>query len=233
MLYVFCGSDTIAVRNQAFAFIHDFEDKGVNVRRIDIDLYQPNLFSDLVGAQSLFGEQELYLLDTLSQETTVADDVLSHLEAFAGSNNIFVVIEGTLLATPKKQFAKHATKLVEVKGVSEERYNPFGMADALLKKDKKSLWLLYQAAKQAGLSAEEIIGTLWWQVKMLRLAEVCDSASEAGVKDFPFNKAKRALASYKSGEVKTLARQLLIIYHDGHGGGKDIDIDLERWMLKV
>jgi hypothetical protein len=83
-----------------------------------------------------------------------------------------------------------------------------------------------------GLSAEEIIGTLWWQLKTLRLAMLTKSAEEAGVKDFPYNKAKRALKNFKDGEIETLSLRLLNLYHDGHAGKCDIDLALEEWVLR-
>jgi len=101
----------------------------------------------------------------------------------------------------------------------------------LANKDKKSLWLLFCEAKRNGLSGEEIIGTLWWQLKSLRLAAMTNSASEAGMKDFTYNKAKRALRNFRDGELETLSHSLLLAYHDGHGGIRDIDYALEEWVL--
>lgn len=233
MLYVFCGNDTTAVRERAFLLVHEQEEAGARVVRIDAGSYAPGLFSDLVGSVSLFGGSEAYLIDTPSQNDAVYEDTLAHLEAFSESPHTFIVIEGTLLAPEKKKFEKFAERLVEVKGVAGERFNAFALADAVALRDKKQLWLLLQDAKQAGLSAEELIGTLWWQLKSMRLALLTKSASEAGMKDFPYNKAKRALANYKAGEVETLSLSLLTVYHDGHGGVRDIDLALESWVLSL
>jgi hypothetical protein len=93
--------------------------------------------------------------------------------------------------------------------------------------------MLLQEALREGAQAEEIIGILWWQLKMLRLAAKTKTAAEAGVKDFPYNKAKRALAGFKSGEVDTLARSLLALYHDGHAGKRYINVALEEWVLRM
>ncbi len=233
MLYVFCGNDTEAVRERAFLLVHEYEERGAVAVRIDTDRYAPGLFADLVGAVSLFGGTECYLIDMPSESEDMYEATKEHLAAFAESAHTFILIEGTLLAPQKKQFEKYAEKLVEIKGVAGERFNAFALADALAEKDKKQLWLLLQDAKQSGLSAEEIIGTLWWQLKTLRLAALTANASEAGMKDWPYNKAKRSLARFKSGEVDELSRALLTVYHDGHDGLRDIDIALEHWVLRV
>ena len=84
-----------------------------------------------------------------------------------------------MLAPEKKKFTKHAENIEEVKKTAAERFNVFGMAESLSKKDKRMLWVQLQEAYRAGLSAEEIIGTLWWQLKSLRLAKVTPSAASA------------------------------------------------------
>jgi hypothetical protein len=51
------------------------------------------------------------------------------------------------------------------------------------------------------------------------------------MKDFPYNKAKRSLTKFTPGDVTTLSQSLLELYHDGHGGIRDIDLALEEWVL--
>lgn len=112
-------------------------------------------------------------------------------------------------------------------------FNTFAMADALARKDKKSLWVLLQNARHHNVSAEEIIGTLFWQLKSLRLAAETSSALEAGMKPFMYTKAKSALGKFAPGELTTLSRTLLSLYHDGHSGKRDIDLALEKFLLTL
>jgi len=91
-----------------------------------------------VGAVSLFGEKTLYIIDTLSGKTEMYDALIENLEAFASSDNTFVVIEGALLAPQKKKFQKHAETMEEYKAVATELFNVFSMADSLARKDKKN-----------------------------------------------------------------------------------------------
>lgn len=233
MLHLYYGNDTIAVRQKAHDFADTQEKEGVKIERIDAENYTEGIFSDVIGATSLFGEKTLYIIDTPSQKKEMYDDVIDHLEQFGTSDNTFVVIEEALLAPQKKKFQKYAAILEECKKKADERFNVFGMADSLSSKNKKMLWLQLQDARQAGLSAEEIMGTLWWQLKTLRLANVTTSAAEAGMKDFPYNKAKRSLATFKEGELECISHRLLAVYHDGHLGVRDIDIALERFVLTL
>jgi DNA polymerase III delta subunit len=189
--------------------------------------------TSLAESVSLFSGTQVYLVDTPSTDDRFFAEVINEAQILQGSPHYFIVIENSLVAADKKILAKVATTIEEFKAGTVERFNMFALADALVRKDRKTLWMLLQEALREGAQAEEIIGILWWQLKMLRLAAKTKTAAEAGVKDFPYNKAKRALAGFKSGEVDTLARSLLALYHDGHAGKRYINVALEEWVLRM
>lgn len=233
MLSVFCGNDVIRMREAGLKAADEVVVEGATLTVLDSDIFSPGALADAVGATSLFGGREVYVLDTPSEADEFAVEVKDHLAVMAESSNTFVVLEGALLAAAKKPYQKYAETFEEFKADKTERFNTFAMADALARKDKKSLWLLLQEAKRGGIAEEEIIGILWWQLKALRLAALTASASEAGMKDFPYNKAKRSLSKFKDGELTALSHSLLSVYHDGHGGVRDIDLALEQWLLTL
>ena len=233
MLIVYFGKGSVEVRKKAFARVRTYEEQGFVLERVEAENYLKGRCIDIAQAASLFGEKTVYLLDTPSADAVFYEEVGDSLEAFGHSSNVFVVIEGGLLAPAKKMYAQFAETLDEIEGLTVERFNVFALADAVLLKDKKSLWLLLQEALRAGLSSEEIIGTLWWQLKTVRLAKSTKNANEAGMKDFPYNKAKRSLGNFKEGELESLSRRLLTVYHEGHLGKVDIDLALEKWCLTL
>lgn len=230
MLRVFYGNDAVASRKEAFAAAHDAHAVPLV---IDAESYAPGVCREAVGSVSLFGDTPACILDTPSADDAFFAEVDALLEDMQSSAKLFIVIEGPLLAAQKKRYERYAESCSAYTKESSERFNVFGMADALARKDKKSLWLMLQDAKQAGLSGEEIIGTLWWQLKSLRIAAKTKTAAEGGMKDFPYNKAKRSLAAFKEGELSAISRSLLAVYHDGHIGVRDIDLSLERWVLSL
>lgn len=233
MLLVYYGNDMVAARRAALTVIDVMTaENNVRLHKIESERYTAGMITDMLGATSLFGGIEIYLLDTPSDDTQFYDEVTTVLSEMSSSSNTFIVIESTLLAAERKKFEKFTSTLEEFKKGAAIQFNAFAMADALSAHDKKSLWVLLQAAIRNGLSAEEIIGTLWWQLKSLRLTAVTNSASEAGMKDFPYNKSKRALRNFKTGELETLSANLLQVYHDGHGGVRDTMEGLEEWVLR-
>ena len=233
MLSLYYGNNLVAARSAALEAV-DLALTGRTARltKIESANFAPGMVADMLGATSLFGGTEVYLLDTPSENSDFYEEVISVLAEMAQSLNNFIIIEGPLLAPEKKKFEKATVVVEEFKKLAETPFNVWAMADALASRDKKSLWVLLQDAKRAGLVAEEIIGTFWWQLKTLRLAQLTKSAHEAGMKDFPYNKAKRALVNFKENELIGLSAGLLKVYHEGHGGVRDIDEGLEEWVLR-
>ena len=233
MLSIYYGNDLVKARKEALMQADHLVTKfGARLNKIESEQFSPGILADMLGATSLFGGVEVYLIDTPSEESDFYSEVLSVLKEMSESVNYFIIIENTLLAPERKKFEKHTANLFEFKRAAKESFNVFSMADALSRRDKKSLWVLLQEAKRAGSSAEELIGTLWWQLKTLRLAGMTKSAAEAGMKDFPYNKAKGALKNFKAGELEKLSADLLKVYHEGHGGVREIDGGLEEWVLR-
>ncbi len=234
MLYVFYGSGDGAVREAAYAKLDTLRTRlpDLHVTKLDPDEYESGALASAGGTLSLFGAPQAYLLDTPSLHSEYWNELCAVAEMLADSGHHFIVIEGTLLA-PQKKALGAASEMTEYKGENTERFDAFKMANALTEKDKRTLWIYLQDAVAAGLPAEEIIGVLWWQLKTMRLALMTKQAAEAGVKDFPYNKAKRALTNFKPGEVEALSRSLLTLYHDGHAGKVDINLALEEWVLRI
>lgn len=232
MLVVFYGTDRTNVRNEAALFLGRHM-PNIAADTIDGTTAISGELATLVDAQSLFGGVEAYIIDTPSANSEFETEVTEHLAAMEQSNNIFIVLESSMLAAARKKYERHAKEMKEFVADKAERFNTFALADALSKKDKKNLWVLLQEAMLAGLRPEEIIGVLWWQLKALRLAAVTGDASEAGMKEYPFKKAKSALRNFNDGEIEHLAQSLLVLYHQGHQGLADMELKLEEWVLQV
>lgn len=232
MYKVFFGTDRQGVRDAATNFVEQKLPADGTLTTIEADEFAAGRIADTLGATSLFGGEEWFVFDTPSADADFAEEVKKNLKEMSESSNTFLILEGALLAPAKKSYGKYSESIEEFTAVKTERFNTFVMADALASKDRRKLWVLLQEAKLGGLAPEEIIGMLWWQLKALRLAEVTRNANEAGMKDFPYNKAKRSLSKFAAGEVEKLSYSLISLYHDGHSGVRDIDLALESWVLR-
>jgi DNA polymerase III delta subunit len=233
MYVVFFGKDRGGVRDAATVYIEANMPSDATLTTIEAADFAPGQVADALGAHSLFGGEQWFILDAPSANEEYKEAVLSVLPELAESENCFVILEGVLLAADKKFYNKHASTIEEFKGEAADSFNSFSLAEALAAKDKRRFWVLLQEARLAGQKEEALIGILWWQLKVLRLAARTNSAAEAGIKDFPYNKAKRALATFAPNEVERLAQSLLELYHDAHAGRCDIELALERWVLAI
>lgn len=232
MLYVFYGSDRQAARDALDAFIAAERPTDAQLTSIEAREYQPGQLADALGATSLFGGTQWCIIDTPSAQTECHEEVLAARKEMAESANTFLVLEGALLAAERKKYATYATTLEEYAAQKPSQFDRFALAQALAARDKRRSWLLLHEARLAGMRDEEIMGMWWWQLKSLRLAAQCSTPAAAGMKPFPFNKAKQALDRFPLTEVETAARTLLDVYHYARAGQHELDLALERWVLR-
>ncbi len=229
MLQVYFGSD----RHAVVEAVHEAVMGGGEIVTVDDRSFVPGMFVDLTSSASLFDEVQTYIIDTPSNAADFNEECVDALADMSESANKFFIIEGSLLAPQKKKLLKFAEHSEEHTADKAERFNTFAMAEALARRDKKTLWMLLQEARLVGLREEEMIGILWWQLKAIRLAEVTSSASEAGMKDYPYRKAKQALSNFPNSTAAKLSNSLLDLYHKSHKGVRQIDTAFEEWVLAV
>lgn len=233
MIHLFYGTDSIALRSAALALLDQCVDEGCRLERLEARDLSPGRIADMAGSVSLFGEKTVYFVDTPSEDEAVFALLLAALHDLAGSDNTIIITERTVLAPIKKQFEKVAVELKEYKATATpSTFDPFLINNALVARDKKTLWMLFCRSVALHIPVEETVGIIWWQLKTLRLAAIYPSAEAAGMKSFPYDKAKRALRNFKSGEVEELSRGLLRVYHDARAGRLDMVLGVEEWVLR-
>lgn len=228
MLQVVYGTDEIMVRTTALEFF------AANAAvRIEATTFMPGQLKTLAQGNSLFGELTQYLIDTPSDNQAFFEEVIAEAASLAESEHLFVMIDKSILAADKKVLTKYAASIVEYKKPSESSFNQFAITDAIASRDKRQAWLLVQEAWQNHIATEEIIGLVWWQLKTMRLAACTQNAAEAGMKDYPYRKAKSALQNFPLALVEARARALTKLYHDSRWGKGDLNQLFEMWVLTL
>jgi DNA polymerase III delta subunit len=233
MLYVFHGTDTHLVRTKAFARAHECASREhKEITRVYGDACDTSYLLSLAEGVSLFGGNEVILIDTPRKDEEDGEALRSSLVAFAESPNHIIIIEGKLTAAEKKMYTAHAAECVACEGSEKtQSYNVFQFTDALLERDKKKAWM--QLVASDGVPHEEIVGVLFWQLKIMRIAAMTTDSGETDIKPFVYAKAKRALSKYTLSELDRMSQELLELYHDAHGGKRDMAWGLERWLLSL
>jgi len=188
------------------------------------------------ASQGLFGNTTLFVFDCVFDKADEQDILLAHANELDLSQNIFLVFEPELEKKIAEGIAETKVKLEEYiakKTGTYSEFNIFSLGDALGKRNKKELWILYQEALKKGLSSEEICNTLFWTVKNLALIKNSKPGSDMGMSEFVAKKSRGFAENYTAEETKNLSHQLVTIYHEAHRGGEPIGVALERFILAL
>lgn len=128
--------------------------------------------------------------------------------------------------TPKEEVSKEKTERVY-------DYSPFALQDAVGEKNVKKVWLEYQKLVLNDISPEDLIHKIISKVRDMAAIQKGATASDLGIKDYPYNKSKRDLKNWKPDELINFYTKLVLIYHQSRMGGESLDLALEKLLLSL
>jgi DNA polymerase III delta subunit len=252
MLYVFHGSDAQTSQKKASALVSSLREKRPDASyiRIEAGHWTPTVIEEHLGGQGLFSNKYIIFLDRVTENADAKEALPDFIPAMKESANIFIVLEGKILADLKKAVDAQAEKEVESAGAEGKKsasssasagkssggkseFNIFALADAIGDRNRFKAWSVYRQAIDSGIEPENILGTLFWQAKSMALASGAKSAGEAGVSPFVFSKAKKAAGNYSAEELANLTKNFVTLYHDSHRGKVDAELGVERLLLTI
>ncbi len=123
----------------------------------------------MASTEALFGGKQTFVLEgALYGER--GEEFVDLLEVFAESPHTFVFHEEKLLKAETEALKKAGAKIeLEKKAEKKEyRFDNFGVAEALGKKDKKGLWLALMASWRAGEKPEAVAGLMAWKARQMK-----------------------------------------------------------------
>ncbi len=238
MLYIFYGTDNKKVTDKARTLVDSLRRKKPDASFVEIngDNWNSSVIEEHVGGQGLFSNKYIVYLNKVGNDEEKVEKMIEMMGAMKKSANIFIISEGKANAGLKKSFEKHGDKVIvvdEVEKASKKEFNIFALADAIGNRDRFRAWSIYREAVANGLESESILGTIFWQLKSMAVAGGAKTAGEAGLNPFVFSKAKKGCALYKEGELGRLLEQTIVLYHGGHRGLVDLELGIERLMLRL
>ncbi|MDP2650092.1 MAG: hypothetical protein Q8P16_00835 [bacterium] len=235
MLHVYYGTDTDKARAKVRATVDALLAKNPDALhfRITEDAFTEYDFDELTQSQALFKNEYIAVFENILA-SEYADALLENLAALKESKHLFFVLEGALAAPVRKKLERHAEGMREFakKGKKAEKFNVFTVTDALGARDRRALWVLFQKAKREGATDEEMHGILFWMVKSMRIASSARSAYEAGMKEYPFSKAKRFLRNYDEHTLAAHVAALATMPQEARRKNVPLAVYLERFILE-
>ena len=237
MLYVYYGEDIATVRAKVHATVTKMLSKNSDALYFRItpeDFANYNL-EELTLSQGLFKNEYVVVFDSLLSESSTAEVVLAALESLAEASHPFFIVESKLTAPVKKKLEKYAKSVQEVAGKKKDAkgdFNVFSLTDALGQRSSREAWVLLQQALSSGIREEEIHGVMFWFYKTVALAASAGSAEAAGLKAYPYNKARSALARFENAdEVYDTVTFLALLPYEARVSGVPLSIRLEKFIL--
>ena len=168
----------------------------------------------LAYAETLLGDTQVYrFTGALGGER--GEEFYAAAHAFVHSVHTFVFEEEKLLKRETELLHKAGATVVATvapKAKKKEAFDVFAVANALGSRDRKALWLALAQALRAGAAPEALAGMLHWKVR-----DMCAKGSKIYTKE----------------ELAALSRTLTTLYHEGHRGGGDLALTLEKFALTL
>ncbi len=237
MYYVIFGNDGPRARAKAHDLLAVLKQKKPEAELFSLndETFRGSTFEELIGGRGLFEKKLIVFLDHVFRDGDAKAQVLKWARQDQGSENVFLFLEAALDAKTKAVLARTAEKMQEISAAGEKKqtFQIFSLTDAFGRRDRRSLWVLFQKALAEDASPEEIHGILFWQLKAMRLASEGGSAQVSGLNPFVFRKSLGFAKNYSKGELMAMSSGLVALYHDAHAGRRAFETGLEQFILTL
>lgn len=233
MVYAFIGTDAKKVTDALEKTLGALRMRAphASILRIDSEKMGETDIDTLLSSQGLFHPASIIVLDDLLEYANYKTAVIDALPEMALSPHVFLIKEQKVHTPELKKLERHAEKIVrhDAQEIKKDA-PPFALADALIAKDKKQLWLRLAQALRVGFSPEELHGILFWGAKNLVLAGA-PSPEEVGLNPFVYKKARAAREKFSDEDVEQLLAELAVLPHEARKSGMPLELALERFAL--
>lgn len=214
MIYLFTGSDEAGVRAKAVAWLKAARTKAPDAYylRLDASAITDGSVREALGAQGLFFQKSLVVLDDPLARSESRDTVLELLSELAESPNIVAIIAPKATAKESKQLTEHAAKAFVVDKVSKARGFNASLVNALAARNGAALWAEVHRAYRVGDVPELVHGLLHWKAR--------DLMQKGG-------------RGWTKEQARDLSRDLILLLSESRGRGLPLELALERFALSI
>jgi DNA polymerase III delta subunit len=238
MLYLIYGNErkaTLAKKKELLEMLQKKRPEA-EVFTLEPDTFTFSKLESLSSSQGLFEQKHIVILDGILSQKNNKEGIGDLFKNISESSSIFLFLDKELDTKTVSLVEKYAVKTYlfgEKKKTEWGNNTLFSIADAFGEKDKKKAWVLFRKALMSGSSAEEIHGTLFWQIKTILLAKKTKNPEDAGMKSFPFNKATRFAKNFSEKELQEILSRLVDMYHSIRIDGGELEMELEKFLLEI
>ncbi len=223
MIYFYYGTDIDKARIKSHELADSLLKKKPDASffKIDIENFDNLKIEEYIGGQGLFSNKYIVFLDRLCSDKAIKEQFLDKLKEIKESENIFIILEGKIDKVTAGKIEKKSEKFLsfdlgekeikEKEDRKKEELNIFEIANALARRNKKEIWIIYRQLLDNGKVPEEIHGVLFWKIKTMILSG--------------------GSSNWKEDELKAFADKLITIYHESRRGNGELETGLESLIL--
>ena len=236
MIYLLYGSDFKKSRLKLHALQASFLEKSPRSSsfHFDSENFEEKFLDEIISGKSLFSGRCIVVLDKLLGAGNFNEFLFKKMKELSLSENIFIFLEEKMGKKELGLLKKWTEKTQEFSmAEKEEKFKIFSLSDALGRRDKKGLWVLYQKALGRGISVGEIRGILFWQVKNLLMLKKTKEPKKLGQNPYVLRKNLSFLSNFKEEELADLSRKLVELPHRSRRGEGEEEILLENFLLSL
>lgn len=237
MIYFLHGTDTHSSRKKMHSILGQLSAKRPNseIFKITSENWTPEHFDELISSQGLFEQKYIVVLDFLFSQKEVKEHVVDQLEKMQTAEHWFLILDGKVDVATTRSIEKVAFKTQVFEKAEKKKDSPiiFSITDKLLARDKKRLWITYVDLVSQKIPEEEIHGVIFWAVKNMIIASRVDSQKESGLTPYSYKSALTGTRNYKTEELQKMSSDLVEMVYKVRSGKGDMEVMLEKWVLRV
>ena len=232
MLFVFTGTDVLKIAKQSQLLVTALQQKQPDAELVTLDQVSENNLLSLSADQGMFFQKSIVRIEKIFPDKNFEEIIKNNLKALVESPSIFVWSESELNKTWIKRLEKSGATVKQFGEVVKKGFDSaaFAPADALLKKDRKKLWLEIARTRAQEGDAEALFGMLWWQLKVIIVSKKVDQSS-SNLKPFVYNKAHRS--GWNVDQAKGYLAKLIDVQIQSKTKNSDMFNELERIALEL
>ncbi len=217
MIYLFYGADVETSRTKARALFESLKAKKPDAAfgELVAEELTEDKIRELVSGQGLFSNKCVIFCDNIFSDVEAREIAGQFITELKDSPNIFILLEKQPIKKIFEKLEKNAEKSQEFEekntGAKKE-WGDFALANAVGARNPLKAWKEYRVLVERDPELEKIHGQIFWKVKQMVLYKT---------------------PVFSTTELRVMLRKLALMYHGAHRGNVDLELSLEKFLLKL
>ncbi len=208
---------------------------GSEVFFVNEETFDKGKMEELLYGRGLFDEKYITVLKNLLKNDDSQKYILSNLKNLKESPHVFILVEESVTKALLKKISEYSyiVEDISLKKTIEKDFNIFSFTDAVGERDKLKAWIILNEGLMYGKDIENFYNLFFWLIKGIKAAQIFSSFTDAGMKPYPYNKARLYSKNYTPQELEKISLELLNAPQKERKGITSLRSSVERLILDL